>query len=89
MKKPFNNFKCSPLSTREKQTKGQYRLLHNLSYLYDQIGVNLNISKESKTVHYSSEAIELIRSMGKGCFLAKSDICEAFRLLPFTLIVIT
>ncbi len=95
--KPFDNFKCSPLSIREKQTKGQYRLLHNLSYLYDQRSVNLNISKESKIVHYSSvsDGTELIRSIGKGCFLAKSDISEAFRLLPlhpdclYILIVIT
>ncbi len=82
--KPFPHFKCSPLSIGEKQTKGQYRLFHNLSYPYDQRSVNWNIAKENKTVQYSKvlDAIELIRKMGRGCHLAKSNISEAFRLLP-------
>ncbi len=55
-----------------------------MSYPYDQRSVNKNISKESKTVHYSTvaEVIDLIRGKGRGCYLAKSDISEAFRLLP-------
>ncbi len=82
--KPFPHFKCSPLSIRKKQTKSQYRFLHNLSYPYDQRSVNWNITKENKTVQYSKvlDAIELIRKMGRVCHLAKSDISEAFRLLP-------
>ncbi len=46
--------------------------------------MNHNITKANKTVHYPTvaEVIEVIRIFGKGCFLAKSDISEAFRLLP-------
>ncbi len=33
---PFENFRCSPLSLREQSTAGQYRLLHNLSYPYNE-----------------------------------------------------
>ncbi len=82
--KPFDYFKCSPLSIHEKQKKGHYRLSHNLRYPYDQPSVNHNITKANKTVHYSTvtEAIEMIMIFGKGRFLAKSDISEAFRLLP-------
>ncbi len=32
---PFKFFKSRPLSLREKSTPGQFRLLHNLSYPYD------------------------------------------------------
>ena len=64
---PFEHFKVSPLSIREKQTKGQYRLLHNLSFPYDKRSVNGNIPKEDATVQYSSvsEAVKIIRQYGK------------------------
>ncbi len=46
--------------------------------------MNYNITKANKTVRYPTvaEAIEMIRIVGKGCYSAKSDISEAFRLLP-------
>ncbi len=84
-KKLFGDkFKCSPLAIREKTTPGQYRLLHNLSYPYDKNSVNYNIPKEEATVQYEciSDAVEIIRKLGRNCYMAKSDISEAFRLLP-------
>ncbi len=83
-KPPFDNFKCSPLAIREKSEKGKYRLLHNLSFPYDENSVNFNIPKHESTVHYQTieDALEIVRKLGKNCFLAKSDISEAFRLLP-------
>ncbi len=47
-----DKFKCSPLSIWEKTTRGQYRLLHNISYSYDKNSVNNNIPKEEITVQY-------------------------------------
>ncbi len=81
---PFDNFKCSPLAIREKSEKGKYRLLHNLSYPYDENSLNYNIPKSESTVKYQSidDALCIMRKLGKGCYLAKSDISEAFRLLP-------
>ena len=81
---PFPNFKCSPLAIREKSTPGKFRLLHNLSYPYDARSVNFNISKENSTVKYESiqSAIKLIQEHAPNAFMAKSDISEAFRLLP-------
>lgn len=29
---PFKNFRVSPIGLVEKKTKGEYRLIHNLSY---------------------------------------------------------
>ena len=54
------------------------------SFPYDKRSVNFNIPKEEATVQYSTikEAIEIIRKLGKNCYLAKSDISDAFRLLP-------
>ena len=81
---PFKNFKCSPLSVREKQIPGTYRLLHNLSYPYDESAVNFNIPKEASHVQYASidDAFQLIRDHSPAAFMAKSDIKDAFRLIP-------
>ncbi len=81
---PFDNFKCSPLSIREKSTPGQYRLLHNLSYPYDERSVNHNIPSHHTTVQYSriQDAIAIVQDLGPGCYMAKSDIQHAFRIVP-------
>ena len=81
---PFPNFKCSPLALRPKQQPGKYRLLHNLSYPYDEHSVNHNIPQQSATVKYQSleDAIQLIHKHSPSPYLAKSDIADAFRLVP-------
>ena len=78
---PFKNFKCSLLSVCEKQTPGTYRLLHNLSYPYDESAVNFNVPKEASHVQYASidDAFQLIHDHSPGAFMAKSDIKDAFR----------
>ena len=80
---PFVNFKCSPLALREKSTPGKFRLLHNLSYPYDLSSVNLNIPDAAANVSYASvtDALDVINSLGS-CFLSKSDIADAFRIVP-------
>ena len=81
---PFAQFKCCPLALREKSTPGSYRLLHNLSYPYDDRSVNLSITQEHKTVKYAtlSDAVHQIQELGPGCYLAKSDIKNTFRIVP-------
>lgn len=81
---PLPNFKASPLSLREKSTPGSYRLLHNLSYPYDDSSVNGGIDQRHKTVKYATvkSAIRVINSLGRGCFMAKADIKSAYRLVP-------
>lgn len=81
---PFGDFKCSPLSVREKQQPGSYRLLHNLSYPYDESAVNFNIPKEASHVAYApiDEAFQLVRDHSPAAYMAKSDIKDAFRLIP-------
>lgn len=81
---PFPNFKCSPLSLREKSQPGTYRLLHNLSYPYDSSSVNGGIPQEYKTVKYSTiqSAIQVVNELGRGCYMAKADIKSAYRIVP-------
>ena len=82
--KPFPNFKSFPLAIKEKKNTGKYRLLHNLSYPYDDRSVNFNISHENSTVKYAKihDAILQIQSCSPKAFLAKSDISDAFRIVP-------
>jgi len=81
---PMPNFKCSPLSLRPKQQPGKFRLLHNLSFPYDETSVNRNIPKAAATVQYQTlqDAIDLIHRHSPHPYLAKSDIADAFRLVP-------
>ena len=80
---PLSNFKCSPLSLREKSTPGKYRLLHNLSYPYDEQSVNFNIPMEASHLGYASVG-DAIDSINHHCllYLAKADIKDAYRLVP-------
>ena len=82
---PLPNFKCSPLSLREKSTPGKFRLLHNLSYPYDARAVNFNIPPEASHLQYASirDAIALINRHGLR-YLSKADIKEAYRLIPLS-----
>ena len=80
---PFNNFKISPLAVRAKKEVGKYRVLHNLSFPYNEDAVNFNIPESSSKVQYEklSDAIKIIQKYD-GAWLAKTDIAEAFRLIP-------
>lgn len=83
--KPFKGkFKCFPLSIREKSTPGKYRLLHNLSYPYDESSVNSNIAKSDSTVQYITirDIMAACRKAGHKGYIAKADISDAFRLIP-------
>ena len=74
----------SPLSLRPKNDNLGWRLLHDLSYPYDDTSVNSAIPDKFKHVRYSSiqDAINIIQRIGKGAHMAKSDIASAFTLVP-------
>lgn len=80
---PFDNFVCSPISLREKKEKGKYRLIHDLSYPHG-LSVNSSIPDHAATVQYQllDHVIQLVQKAGKGAFIAKADIEQAFRLIP-------
>jgi hypothetical protein len=80
---PFPNFRTSPIGLQPKKTPGEYRLIHHLSYP-EGSSVNDGILRCYTDVRYATidTAIAMIKKVGKWCFLAKTDIESAFRLLP-------
>lgn len=80
---PLENFKVSPLAIIPKKTPGKFRLIHNLSYPYNDESVNFHIDEKHSKVHYENlhSAIKLIQKYPKA-YLAKTDIADAFRLIP-------
>ena len=66
-----------------KKTEGEFRLIHHLSFPK---GASLNdgIPPEHTSVSYATveDAIRFIKTVGPGCFLAKTDIKNAFRIIP-------
>jgi len=80
---PFSAFCTSPLGLVEKKVPGTYRLIHHLSYP-EGGSVNDGIPPESSSVNYQTidQAIASIKSLGRGCYLAKTGIADAFRIVP-------
>ena len=80
---PFHPFRVSPLGLVPKKIFGEFRLIHHLSFPRGS-SVNNGIATENTSVHYATvaDAIRLIKFAGPGCFLAKNDVKNAFRIIP-------
>lgn len=80
---PFDPFVISPLGIVPKKSPGEFRLIHNLSHPRG-YSVNDGILPEDSSVSYATidDEISFIRSVGRNCFLAKTDIKHAFRIIP-------
>ena len=81
--RPFYPFRISPLGVVPKKIPGEFRLIHHLSYPRGS-SVNDGISPDHTSVSYAtiSDAICHIKAAGRGCFLAKTDVKNAFRIIP-------
>ena len=62
---------------------GEFRLIHHLSYPRGS-SVNDAIPREFASVNYATidDAILAIKTLGRGCFMSKTDIKSAFRIIP-------
>ena len=80
---PFPNFRVSPLGVVPKKAPGEFRIIHHLSYPKGS-SVNDGISSSNTSVQYArvDDAIRLIKLAGPNCFMAKTDINNAFRIIP-------
>ena len=80
---PLSPFWISPLGLVPKKVQGEFRLIHHLSFP-PALSVNDCISSDHTSVKYATidEAIQLIKSAGPGCFLAKIDVKKAFLIIP-------
>ena len=81
---PFDPFHISPIGLRPKKLPGQFRLIHDLSFPYNESSINSNIPKECKQVKYCCvlDAIKDIQECPPGAHAAKTDIENAFKLIP-------
>ncbi|XP_033730175.1 uncharacterized protein LOC117319492 [Pecten maximus] len=80
---PYNDYHTSPIGVVPKKEPGKFRMIHHLSHPKG-LSINDGISPESSTVQYATiaDAIGKIKQLGQGCFLAKTDIESAFRIVP-------
>lgn len=83
VQRAFPTFRTSPIGLVEKKTPGKFRLIHHLSYPPGD-SVNDGISPVDAHVQYESidDAVRLVQRFGRGCYMAKTDIAEAFRIVP-------
>lgn len=82
---PFPNFQVSPIGLVPKKHSSKFRTIFHLSFPKSgATSINHFISKEDHSLQYITidNAIKGIQSLGQGCFLAKTDIESAFRLIP-------
>lgn len=80
---PFDNFVVSPLGIVPKKAPNEFRLIQHLSYPHEN-SVNSGIPVDFSSVRYASiqDAIVFVKRLGVGCYLAKTDIKSAFRIIP-------
>ena len=84
---PFHNYRISPIGVAESKYSKKKRLIVDLSAPHDNPDhPNLNelIKKEDYSLEYFTidMAISIIKRLGKGAWLTKTDIKDAFKLVP-------
>lgn len=83
---PFSLFRASPLGVATKKYTGKKRLIFDLSapHTGPTPSINSLIPSEPFSLHYSTvdNAIKLIKLAGQGAWLSKTDIVDAFKIIP-------
>ena len=84
---PFQKFRVSPIGIAEGKYSGKKRLIVDLSSPHDDQkheSINSLIDKDMCSLSYVKidDAIKAIKNQGKGAILCKTDISNAFKLLP-------
>lgn len=82
LSRPFPTLQMSPIGLVPKKSQRDFRLIHHLSHPEGK-SVNDFIDPSMKTVKYASfdDAVNLLQC-GQGSYFAKTDIKNAFRLIP-------
>ena len=82
-KPPFPDMFCSPLGIVPKKNPSEFRLIQHLSFPRGS-SINDFIPSDFSSVTYAtiSDAISSLKRTGKGCFMVKTDIKSAFRIIP-------
>lgn len=80
---PFEHFSCSPIGCVPKRTPGEIRVIHHLSHPRsgDQDSINAHTLDTKTTLGSFDRATELVKQLGKGCWLIKIDVKAAYKLI--------
>ena len=86
---PFPSYRINPIGLAERKYSKKYRLVVDLSAPHnnsDHSSMNDLIDKPSFSVKYVKidDAISTIRRLGQGAILNKTDIVDAFKLIPIS-----
>ena len=83
---PFENFRINPLSVASRKYSEKKRLVVDMSAPHEceVPSINSLISKEEFSLSYVKidEAVQIIQSLGKGSWLCKTDLVDAFKTIP-------
>jgi hypothetical protein len=79
---PIQNLICSPVGSVAKKNTEKRRRIHHLSWPRNGSSVNRFIEDQDCSYETFDDAIRMVLTMGKGCYLSKVDIKAAFRCIP-------
>lgn len=83
---PFDTYRINPLGIAESKYSKKKRLIVDMSAPHDQVTSSLNdmIDKDKFSLTYIKldDAIHTIQTLGRGSWLCKTDITDAFKLIP-------
>ena len=80
---PLPNFQCHPVGVVSKKHSTEWRTIYHLSYPQGTT-INDHILKDTYSLSYVrfDDAISILQTLGRGAFMAKTDLKSAFRLIP-------
>ena len=80
---PLPDLQCHPIGVVPKKHSVEWRTIYHLSYP-EGGSINDHIPKDPYSLQYVrvDDAIAILRSLGPGSFMAKTDLKSAFRLMP-------
>lgn len=83
---PFPLYRINPIGVATRKYSGKKRLIMDLSAPHnnDVLSINSLIPSEQFSLYYATvdHAIEFIKKAGKGAWLGKADITDAFKIMP-------
>ena len=80
---PLPNLQCHPVGVVPKKHSSEWRTIYHLSYPEGD-SINDHIPKDPYSLQYIrvDDAIFILKSLGPGSYMAKTDLKCAFRLIP-------
>ena len=80
---PLPKFQCHPVGVIPKKHSTEWRTIYHLSFSQG-TSINDHIPKDPYSLSYVrvDDAIRILQSLGRGAFMAKTDLKSAFRLIP-------